>query len=777
MNIHKYPKWQEYIKKNKDKKKAYKSFVFWKKVRNQNYKIELKFNLRVDDMKASIQDQYINQKVDKLLISIHENNCDFKFSLELREKMKSCLMPVNIEIKKVIKMINSMIKSNNAEKERITQIVMESMPKIKWFFSLKSIDDVEKHIKESDPASDFTRSTQDVLIQYIETPEELKMFASPSWCTNYNPDQVDDYNEKYKTMYLWVDEGDKIELYGINTHKDMTYIMSIFDSNNNESYCENTRKAFKKAIGSRNHKNNINTIMFKSEIDEKKYIMLLLIINLASDEELFLFALNLNDNKDITYIFISLLEKTFPLIERAKKLISILRKADKLKDYMIDRVKSKKKLLEVEVNIFFEEIEKNDLLHNEIFMEQYLRSVVFYRKYKIFEKLKMKGVNVYDYIYALGFVDKASPKEFDKVRKNIRNTSKVNILDIVRDCKIKIITNTRLFRLLVKENKMGIDLISHKDYDAMGNLLDINLRTKLFENINKIDPEDVRLLMTEKTIDIKKIVHQWLKNKKLSFSNIVQIEEKYINLSMIKDYYSEKDMYDDKSTESFVFKIKYLKMYYKYRHWVKSNDEYENRVQMLLKRNELSEIELSKLFISKNDTIFLKDFNLMKFAIKNESVILTPKVLIKILNEINEKEIEKTNRDYEPDILKLKKKISNILLNKDEFVNVEKYISEHGVSNCVQYIIVDKSRYENINPVLLSYIMKNKSEKDKRSKSNKSDWIYYLDILDTNEDKDFIQNEKNYYKKIYGNILERLFFSCCDAILGKTKLYKVVEEI
>lgn len=777
MNIHKYPKWQEYIKKNKDKRKAYKSFLFWEKVRNQNYKIELKFNLCADDIKISIQDQYINQKVDKLLVDIGINNDGFDCSIELREKMEFYLMPMNIDIKKVIKMTSSMIKSNNAEKERIPQIVMESLPKIKWFFSLKSIDDVEKYIKENEPASDFTRSTQDVLIQYIETPEELKMFASPSWCTNYNPDQVDDYHEKYKTMYLWVDEGDKIELYGINTHKEMTYIVSIFDSNNNENYSENIRNAFQKAIGVRNHKNNIKTIIYESGIEEQKYIMLLVIINLADDDDLLDAALSLDDNKDIEEIFMSLMAKTFPLIERSKKLMSILRKADKLKDYMIDRVKSKKKLLEVEVNIFLEEIEKNDLLHNEIFMEQYLRSVVFYRKYKIFEKLKMKGVNVYDYIYALGFIDKASPKEFDKVRKNIRNTSKVNILDIVRDCKIKIISNTRLLRLLIKENKMGIDLISHKDYEAINNLLDINLRTKLFKNINKIDPEDISLLMAEKTIDIKQIVHQWLKDKKLSFSNIVQIEGKYINLRMIKDYYSEKDMYDDKSTESFVFKIKYLKMYYKYRHWVKSNDEYENRVQMLLKRNELSEIELSKLFISKNDTIFLKDFNLMKFAIKNESVILTPKVLIKILNEINEKEIEKTNRDCEPDILKLKEKISNILLNKDEFVNVEKYISEHGVANCVQYIIVDKSRYKNINPMLLSYIMKNKSEKDKRSKSNKSDWIYYLDILDTNEDKDFIQHEKNYYKKIYGNILERLFFSCCDAILGKTKLYKVVEEI
>lgn len=774
MNVNKYTTWQKYIKNSEDKKSSYKIFLYWEKIKNQNVKININFTLNNEQLKESIKMQYVNHKVALLLKRLNKRYTSLEFSEVIIDTLSFYMTPLGINVNKVEQMINGMITSNGVSDRNIPKMIIKSLPKMHHFFKLNSIDNVIDHIKKTSTSTSFRRVGDKFLIQLINNKEELKLYASPSWCTNYNDEQVDHYREKFQTIYIWKKTTSSIEIYGINFNKRLEYIESVFDSNNNEVYDDEMRDTLRLSMGDENYFENLDSIMYNETLVNNHLKTLLLLLNMASDDYLAEVTSQL-EYQEITLIMDTLLNRSFPMKERLNKLVKMLIKTDKWESYLLTRLHENRHFSNIIASEVCEYMYNNPqakLINNSEFINFFMKSISMNDQYKIFNKLNTKNiVDVNDSIYTLCFFDFLDNKQKSKLINKIPNYTNAEIFDVINYCGEVFLDSKQLVRLLIKHNKLNLNMISAETYEIIRNSLDLTLKIKLFKGTPKITVAIANSLLKDSAIPIKEITSYWIQKKRINFENANTIGFKNLNMQSLNKRYSEDDFYDDTTTSQYDFKLNYLKLYYKNRYWMKSNENYLDKMILLLKTNQITENEFSKLLITSNEGLYERDVQLMFVIASEENLNIGIKNKYSILNALK----HKSPREDQPSnyymIFFTKFVIINDLLHKNKIkaTEIHKYIKEEEILNYFNDYSEDSEKIKTLHYKLLEFVFKTKINNALSKKQSEKMWFLYLQLLegkisDSKTIKKFFLRERLNYVRTFGTLLDK-----CVVLFGNYK--------
>lgn len=746
MELRKYPHWQKYILKNENKKEAYKTFAYWKKLKEQNFKTDFNFNLPPDILKEKFLKDYSNYKT-KIFLSKLIEKYPIKFHMREIKKIKDCLLPLNMKVANILRMTESLIISNNLDRSSMPIIVTEAIEKMKWFYSLRNIDDVINKVTENGFSPKIAKVNKDIAIQYINNKEDLTLFASPSWCTNYSSAQIDRYN-KYNVIYIWEKKHDHVELYGVNFNEIHGYIESIFDSMNNEKYDSKMRETFKIAIGEDLYLEHIERIKNKLAEDEGLSKALLLILNLANDEELKTAIKDL-DFYQLKKLIELMLERPFPLNERFEKIASLMIEEGKWSVYLTKRIISNDYFSSQEANSIIKFLMKsNNLEYIYKNINFYIDSISKNYQLELFKKLtKVSKVSLTNSINSIVFYKNMSIDQKKDIKETIKRESPGKIKRILHEVGDGFL-NKELFRVLVKNRKIDVNDIGVEFYKNNESALNLKLKIEFFRNTNVVTKQVVALMMCDESIPMKEITTQWINEHKLTFKNIKDMPTKKLDSQYLNRVYTEDDFYNDKTTEEFKLKLKFVKYYYTWRYWLKSNEEYSNRIKLLLKSKMLNENEITSLFQTKNRDIYEKDLELMKDTLDDKTINLSINNKFAIFNEIINKKVKNENQ-Y---LLKIKSYIKLHLIN--DFLEEGRIksriafslIEDYDIDIALKYIENYERDLKNLNIEFIKLIYNkalNTKSLDKEIKKNCRNYITILKFKSV-ENKEF---ESHYNKE------------------------------
>lgn len=764
MNVKKYTTWQKYIKNSKDKKASYKIFLYWEKIKNQNVKISINFSLNNHDLKESIKTQYVNNKVSLLLKKLNKRYNCLEFSETTRGTISFYMTPLGVNVNKVDQLISGMVISNHIAKEDISKMIIQSLPKMNGFFKIKSIEGVVNYIKKSNKNPSFRRVGDDLLVQKINTAEELKLYASPSWCTNYNDEQVEHYIKKFRTTYIWKKTKTSIEIYGVNFNKKYRYIESIFDSNNNEVYDDEMRELLILSMGDCGYISNLDGIMCAIEDNHLKTLLLLL--NVASDDYLSEVIAEL-EYQEITLVISSLLGRSFPMKERLKKFVKIMIRTNRWEYYLLTRLKESRffsDLVAIEVFEYINKNPKSELIKNSSFIRFLMKSISINDQYKLFNKINAKKIfDVNDSIYTLCFFDFLDNDQKKIIISKIPNYTNAEIFDVINYCGESLLDSKQLVRFLIKCNKLNLNMFSSETYEIIRNNLDLKLKIKLFKGTTNVTVGIAKMLLQDSAVPIKEITDYWIQKKRINFANANAIGHKNLNMQSINKRYSEDDFYEDLTTGQFDFRLNDLKLYYKNRYWMKSNKNYIDKILMLLKTNQLTENEFSKLITTSNENFYKKDVQVMFAIVSDGRIKISMKNKYAILNELKDKLPKKDDElviSYM--IFFTKFFLVNDLLHRNEIneKEIKSYIKKEEVLNYCNDFHYNFRKVNILSYKLIDFVFKVKINKELSKEAKKDMWFLYLKTLkskvnDSEIIKKFFLEEKRTYNKKFGNLINK----------------------
>jgi hypothetical protein len=642
MKLKNFPSWYKWVTNQKDTQAAYRVFRYWVKVKAQLKSVPVNFSYGPIELKKEIFDYYVDEKYRILTNKFKDKYPGIVFGDIISKEIKYQLKSTRVKIKTVYDLMNYMIHSNGIKKEEIPANIALAMEKVHWFCNLKSIDDLRNKARSAGMEMDI-EVKGGYAIQYIKSKEDLLFFSSPAWCINFNDKQIDKYHSSYNISFIWEELPNKtLKMYGINYHKDIGYIESIFNHNNEEVYDDHI-KSIIDHIHEKNHLGNINyQICHHNQLNDFSKTVLML-LNMADDDLLSIAVCDLRTSEYVKIVEV-LLERAFPLKERFYKFMSILKQNNLLTKYIIGSLELACILYRDEVKVALEFVITEIKCESEVVLNRgmWLNTLYHSLKHHNMTNDLIRLINMYENIFIkneniLEIYHLLTPEIKVKILNRLHTYNEERITTTKIDYKNK--SNIQLIRKLFLLNKINVRHLSNNnvEYEIFKNIVTAKERVALFLNLKHINVDTLELLYKDGSLDSNYIISSWIDNKLFDFKTFISINNSKKHVKQLMNVYLDEDFEKDESSVGFMFKMGFENKYYQYRKWLHKNNEYIEKIIYLIKSGQLDSCQIKNIFAISSNKYSRNNSELMLRLVKES--LVNSNIVLYILNKLKTKKL------------------------------------------------------------------------------------------------------------------------------------------
>lgn len=520
----KYKKWHKWVISRNDVKAAYKVFIYWLKIRNEQKQITVNFNLSPKLLRESIKKQYVDKKYLQVFNKIKAKfdlNCfnDESITNLIKRKISSVAYTGN----ELEYMLNQWLNRVGFDERYILSEISQKMDDINKFYENTKKDNLLRYLSSNNIGYlEIKEKNKEYVVTQVSPTEMLKL-SSPSWCLMHNNKHMESYYSTYsKIIVAYVfNNNNSFNMYGLNVlfhgfnGKDIEYLERVYDMYNDIVINEDTLYLSNKLRTNPKDTENI----FRANVGV--HIKIGIALNAIKSKELlkgFLIA-SIKNTKEVNNIIEYFI--TSQQFDALKRFVELFTDDIIYKEW----IKCGINCLNKNVNIHEKEIE---LIYNYLFSskDKELISLLLKNKRKRLTKRQFEYIYknfselVLDLEEVLFHLNKIKEKDFAYVKNNLK--LKVSDRGLIQKYMTYAKKDRRLLNIL--KLKLKEDFLTYLDYDTY-KLFSVKEREKILESSNN-KHKAIKYAELDCAVSQDKIIKPLIKNALIPTYTFLSLNEK-----------------------------------------------------------------------------------------------------------------------------------------------------------------------------------------------------------------------------------------------------------
>lgn len=209
--------WHNWFKQQDDKKSAYKTFLYWNKIKKECKSISLKFNQSSQKLKLSLEEQYLNEKFEKSFGKI-----DYKFNTEFYKHVsliKPKIKSLKLRSKTLYNIMFWLLDKKIVSKNGFEQLLIDRLSNINNYENLRTKKEIKTFLNKN--KTNFKE--KDNCIYFWLDKNKTKVLSSPFWCIlykdSYRRHYIDNQDREILIIYSFDKKNNLINKHGVNYNR------------------------------------------------------------------------------------------------------------------------------------------------------------------------------------------------------------------------------------------------------------------------------------------------------------------------------------------------------------------------------------------------------------------------------------------------------------------------------------------------------------------------------------------------------------------------------
>jgi hypothetical protein len=521
-NLLKYNKWNAWLKRQGDHKSAYAVFLYWLEVKQDYKSISVNFRYSPSLLKKSLEDQYVDNKYDKVFFKLSKKyDGDFYSDLESVAYIKSRIGNLAYSSKELYEMLNNLFVRGFIKETQMLTTVRKKIDYINTFFKNTNRKDVIRYCNKQDICYNEYESESSHIIAIEPDQCEMSLLASPSWCLLYNKKYMKSYFKIYRILLLYVfnKNNGEFSLLGVNIIKDFDFdfVVSSFDMNNSMIIDPEIFYMLKNL-----RSQEIRDIITVHQDSVKMGELMIAALNEVDDDA---WIRSFLENNECCYKEFKLIIKTIIRLDLNAvflRFVSIVEDTNFMESWVQDNIVNMDNVSKIERKVIFDYLVKYKSFElMELFLSHTKYSVEFMGCFNILRKKMYSELMSSEYV--LMNLDKLLPNDLKYIIDNKTLKKKISDTTILH-C-VKYIQDNNAFEVLYfLKKQVGFNLLAHLDTTLF---FKFSIKDRIYFLKNaKLTLKSVYFINVDNSLPRNEIVKHHICNNDIAPQIFFQLEKK-----------------------------------------------------------------------------------------------------------------------------------------------------------------------------------------------------------------------------------------------------------